>query len=166
MNTDRYSETGYKLLIYGFIAGFLATLTVHQLALWLLQQVGIAPFGPYNMTPTPPWGIPAVISLAAWGGVWGVLFAVLQRRFPRGGRYWTTAFFFGAVFPSLVALFIVLPLKGHPMGGGWHWHLLLTAFLINGVWGLGTGALLRWITAKPKHAHREPPECSPGMICS
>lgn len=33
------------------------------------------------------------------------------------------------------------------MGGGWHPPLLLTAFLINGVWGIGTGLILKLLTS-------------------
>jgi len=35
-----------------------------------------------------------------------------------------------------------LPLKGRPVGGGWHPALLITAFLINGAWGVGTALIL------------------------
>ena len=116
------------------------------------------------MTATQPWGIPAVFSLALWGGVWGVLFAFIQGRFPNGAHYWLTAFGFGAIFPSLAALLIVAPLKGHPLGGGWHWQLLLTAFLINGIWGVGTAFFLKMIhkIRHDWHGHRE---CRPGMVC-
>jgi hypothetical protein len=135
-------------IFFSFVAGFLATLVLHQLALALLWSAGVAPFGPFSMAPTQPFGIPAVLSLAFWGGVWGIIFGLAENSFPRGSRYWLTAFLFGAILPSIVALFIVLPLKGRPVAGGWHPPLLLTAFLINGVWGLGTGiflkALSRW----------------------
>ena len=140
-------------VLLGFIAGFLATLIFHQLTLSILWGIGIAPFGPFPMSPTAPFGIPAVISLALWGGVWGVLFALVERGFASGARYWAFAFLFGAILTSLVALVIVLPLKGKPMGGGWAPALLTTAFLINGAWGIGTGlilrALSRW-TARPR----------------
>ncbi|MFU8857653.1 MAG: hypothetical protein ACNA8S_11695 [Deferrisomatales bacterium] len=33
-----------------------------------------------------------MISLAFWGGVWGCAYAVLDRRFPRGGGCWVAAF--------------------------------------------------------------------------
>ena len=89
-----------------------------------------------------------MISLAIWGGIWGILFALIDRRFPAGARYWVAAFLFGAVFPSLVALLVVLPLKGRPLGGGWHPPLLLTAFLINGAWGVGTGLILRVLSGR------------------
>ena len=61
--------------------------------------------------------------------------------------YWITAFVFGAVFPTLVALLLVLPLKGQPIGGGWRAPLLLTAPLINGAWGIGTGVILNALSA-------------------
>jgi hypothetical protein len=132
-----------KKVLYGFIAGFLSTLVFHQLTLEVLWIVGIAPFGPYSLAATSPFGISAVFSLAFWGGVWGILFAQLVGIFPRRGGYWVVAFLFGAILPSLVALLIVLPLKGKPMGGGWHAPLLITAFLINGAWGIGTALFLK-----------------------
>jgi hypothetical protein len=39
-------------------------------------------------------------------------------------------------------MLIVLPLKWRPMGGGWRPDLWLTAFLINGARGVGTGLVL------------------------
>ena len=133
-------------LLSGFIAGFLATLIFHQLVLALLWAINVAPFGPFPMAATKPFGVPAVFSLAFWGGVWGILFALIDHRFPARFGYWLTAFLFGAIFPSLVALLVVLPLKGKPMGGGWHAPLLITAFLINGAWGVGTGLFLKFLS--------------------
>jgi hypothetical protein len=129
--------------LFGFIAGFLATLVFHQLSLWVLWDVGVAPFGPFPMAATKPFGVPAVFSLAFWGGIWGILFSLLEHRFPARSSYWVTAFVFGALFPSIVALLLVLPLKGHPMGGGWRPSILVTAFVINGAWGIGTGLILK-----------------------
>jgi hypothetical protein len=127
----------------GFVAGLLATLIFHQLTLALLWVAGVAPFPPFQMAATPPFGVPAVFSLAFWGGVWGILYALVDGRFPRGVGYWVSAFLFGAILPSAVALLVVLPLKGRPVGGGWHASLLLTAFLVNGAWGIGTGLILK-----------------------
>lgn len=136
-------------LLTGFIAGFLATLVFHQLTLSLLWAIKLAPFGPFAMTATQPFGVPAVFSLAFFGGLWGILFVLVDRRFPAGFAYWPVSFLFGAIFPSLVALLVVLPLKGKPMGGGWHPPLLITAFLINGAWGLGTALLVRLFSRRP-----------------
>lgn len=135
-----------RRIVFGFIAGFLATLIFHQLSLWLLLQLGIAPFAPFQMKPTPPFGVPAMISLAFWGGIWGIVFAYICGAFPRGIGYWILAAVFGGIAPSLVALLIVLPLKGLPMGGGWGIPLLVTAFVINAAWGIGTGLFLGVLT--------------------
>ncbi len=135
-------SNGIGILLFGFIAGFLATLSFHQLTLALLREMGVAPFGPFSMATTEPFRIPAVFSLACWGGIWGVLFALVDHVFPRRASYWVISFLFGAVLPSAVALLLVLPLKGKPMGGGWHPNVLMTAFLINGAWGIGTAVFL------------------------
>lgn len=153
--TPAESSIGFAArVLFGFFAGFFATLIFHQLMLALLWAAGVAPFAPFPMTPTSPFGVPAVFSLAFWGGIWGILFALIEGRFPRRGGYWPTVFLFGAIFPSLVALIVVLPLKGKPMGGGWHAGLLVTAGLVNGAWGVGTALILkglgRWTGAGGK----------------
>jgi len=137
-----------KRLLFSFAAGFLATLIFHQLVLWVLWSVGLAPFAPFQMAATRPIGVPAVVSLSFWGGIWGILFSFVERRFPPRRGYWVVSFLFGAILPSLVALMIVLPLKGRPMGGGWGLPLLVTAFLINGAWGVGTAFFLRLFSGK------------------
>jgi len=148
VNSKSSPSTPVRLL-FGFIAGFFATLIFHQLTLLVLWTIKIAPIAPFAMIPTKPFGVPVVFSLAFWGGIWGILFALIDRTFPARFGYWVTAFFFGAIFPSLVALLVVLPLKGKPMGGGWHAHLLITAFLINGAWGVGTGIILKLLSHRP-----------------
>ena len=149
-----------KTAAYGFIAGFLATLIFHQLMFLILWAVGLTPVRPYAMTPVQPFGIPAVFSLAVWGGVWGILLALASSRFPSSSiGYWTAAGLFGAVFPSLVALLVVLPLKGKPVGAGWHASAWLTAFLVNAAWGLGTAAILGLLPSakqKPRPAIGRP----------
>jgi hypothetical protein len=126
-----------------FLAGFLSTLIFHQGVLALLHRAGATPRAPYVMTPTPPLGVPQVLSLAFWGGVWGIALWLAIR--PLGGSwlYWVTALVLGALGPSIVALFVVLPLKGQPVAGGWNPSLLVGALLLNGAWGLGTALLLR-----------------------
>jgi hypothetical protein len=139
--TLRALSPAQKLLL-GFFAGFIAVLLFHQPVLALLNQLGIAKGNVYSLRSTVPLGVPQVISLAFWGGVWGIVFAAIEHRFPRGAMYWVCAFLFGAIFPTLVAWFIVAPMKGLPLAGGWEFNRMLTGFLINGAWGFGTALLL------------------------
>ena len=92
------------------------------------------------MTATKPFGVPSVISLAFWGGVWGVILGLILLR-ARGARYWWIALLVGAIAPTLVAGLIVAPLKGMPVGG--NQTLLIVGLLINGGWGLVTAGLYR-----------------------
>jgi hypothetical protein len=74
-------------LLLGFIAGFLATLIFHQVVMALLWKMGMAPRPPFQTAPRPPFGVPAVFSLAFWGGIWGILFAGIDRYFPHKANY-------------------------------------------------------------------------------
>ena len=138
----RQASSAQKLLL-GFVAGFIAVLLFHQPVLALLNQMGFAKANVYSLNATAPFGVPQVLSLAFWGGVWGMLFAAVERRFSTGALYWIYAFAFGAIFPTLVAWFIVAPLKGLPVAGGWQLNRMITGIVINGAWGLGTALLLR-----------------------
>ena len=125
-----------------FIAGFLSTLVFHQGVLTLLWLSGAVPRAPYDMAPAPPLGVPAVISLACWGGVWGVAIWPLLRN-AAGRTDWFRALLTGAVLPSAVALFIVFPLKAMPMAGGWDPRVIIGALILNGAWGLGVALFIR-----------------------
>jgi hypothetical protein len=126
-----------------FIGGFYAVMVFHQGMLTLLHLSGIAPVSPFPMQPTKPFGVPQVWSLAFWGGIWGILYAAVERRFPGGPAYWLAALMFGAIGPTLVAWFLVFPLKGLPVAAGWKPAGIVTGLVINASWGLGTGLFLR-----------------------
>jgi hypothetical protein len=135
--------------IKAFVAGFLSTLVFHQGAVALLHVLGLSARGAYVVTPTGPLHVPAVISLAFWGGVWGLPLYAILRRVRGEAQYWLVACGFGAVLPSVVAWFVVLPLKGQPVAGGWQRAVLLVALAVNGAWGLGTALLLRFTRRTP-----------------
>jgi hypothetical protein len=88
---DRIGSNYSTRVLFGFIAGFLATLVFHQLTLWLLWGAGFAPLRPFSTAATKPFGLPVVLSLALWGGIWGILFSLVERRFPSRWSYWVTA---------------------------------------------------------------------------
>jgi hypothetical protein len=140
--------------VSAFLAGFLSTLIFHQGLLALLHLAGASPRSAYVMTPTPPLGVPQVVSLAFWGGVWGIALWLVLQAVEAPWLYWVSALVFGALLPSVVALFVVLPLKGLPAAGGWNPKLIVGALLLNGAWGIGTALLLR-VFARFMHAGAE-----------
>jgi len=111
--------------IRAFIAGFVSTLVFHQGAWQLLYLAGAVPHAAWDMTGVPPLGVASVLSLAFWGGLWGV------------------ATLWGALLPSLVALFVVFPLKGMPLGGGFDPKVIVGALILNGAWGFGVALFMR-----------------------
>ena len=122
----------------GFIAGALAVLIFHQGVVAIFYLVSAWPREPYVLNPTAPFGVPAVISSAFFGGLWGALMlGGLWDRFDRR-RAWIAGVVFGAILPSAVALLVVAPLKGLPPAGGWQPKLIGFSLLVNGAWGLGT----------------------------
>ena len=135
------TQLSVATLVMAFIAGVLAVPVFHQILLLLLHLAGIVPFSPFDMTPTKPFGVPAVISISFWGGVWGVIFALTLPRWFTGVSYWIAAIVAGGVALTLVFMFVVWPLK---IGGlppdlvG----LFVIGFLLNAAWGIGWALFL------------------------
>lgn len=131
-----------------FVAGFISVLVFHQLALAGLIWAGILPASSeaWSLASTPPFGVPDVISKAFWGGVWAILLGAILRN-AEGRSYWIGWIVLGAVALTLVAMFIVTPLKGEPIG-----NLSLSRFVIgcivNGAWGAGCALLLLLVGAR------------------
>ena len=125
-----------------FVAGFLATLVFHQGGLALLQAAGLTDRTPFSMNATEPLGVPQVISLAFWGGVWGILLVALVKKRVPNGAFLLRALIFGAVLPTVVALLVVMPLKHLPVAGGGDPMLIAGGMILNGLWGLGTALFL------------------------
>lgn len=123
-----------------FIAGFLAVPLCHQVVLWIMNATGFISRAPFSFEPTKPFGVPQLISLSFWGGVWGIILGLVLAR---TRYYWTTALIFGAIAPTLVAGLVVAPLKGQPTGG--NAKMLVMGLLVNGAWGLGTALIYRWL---------------------
>jgi hypothetical protein len=141
-----------RWLLVGFIAGAASVLLFHQGAFALLHALDLTARTPYSMQPTSPLGIPQIWSIAFWGGVWGVLLAATLARLERG-RLVLAALVFGAILPTLVAWFVVAPLKGQPMAGGWAPLAMAAGLIVNGAWGLGTGIGLA-LFGRPRLASR------------
>ena len=126
--------------VKAFFAGFLATLLFHQGLVALFWLAGAIPAPPWSMSPVAPLGVPKVISLAFWGGVWGLPVWWLIRRW-RGVRQWLAALVVGAIGPTAVALLVVFPLKGLDVNSA----TVIGGLLVNGAWGIGVVCFMRWL---------------------
>jgi hypothetical protein len=126
-----------------FLAGALSVLLFHQGAVAILYLIGATARGPYEMTPTWPFGVPQVFSRAFWGGLWGIALWLVLERTRTPAWYWALAVLLGILGPTLVAWFVVFPLRGQPVAGGWQAAAMLRAFVVNGAFGLGVAVLMR-----------------------
>jgi hypothetical protein len=130
-----------RRVLLAFVAGFIATFVFHQGGLALLNQLGLTDRAPYSMASTRPFGVPQVVSLAFWGGVWGILLAMFLGTRKKG--WFLRAFIFGALLPTAVALFVAMPLKGQPVAGGFDPQLIVGGVILNGLWALGAALIYR-----------------------
>lgn len=126
-----------------FVSGFLATLIFHQGLFGLFYLAGIVPAAPFNMAPVPPLGVPAVLSLAFFGGLWGiVLWAILGRL--SGVSYWLGHVIVGALGPTAVAMLVVFPAKDLDVSA----QTWIGGLILNGFWGFGVALFMIFLQRK------------------
>jgi hypothetical protein len=126
-----------------FVAGAISVLLFQMGAIAVLHALGYAG-PPFGYAPTKPMGVPQTWSFAFWGGLWGIVYGLVEQRFPRGPLYYLAAFLFGAILPTLVLWFVVFPLKGLPVAAGWNATRMVTHLIFHGMFGLGIALLLKW----------------------
>lgn len=129
-------------LLVGFAAGFVSVLLLHQGILAFLHSIGFIPFAPYPTQPTQPFEIPQIWSSAFWGGIWGIVLSRVAGQIRQHSRFWIKALLFGMLAPTAVFLFVIMPLKGMPVAGGWQPNLIVTGLMINAAWGVGVAVSL------------------------
>lgn len=103
------TDTSPKSLLMGFLAAAIAVVTVHELINLALLQAGLFPRVPWSMEPAAMSGVPQILSDMFWGGLWGVLFALIHDSIP-GANLAIKGLIFGLVGPALIGVFILVPL--------------------------------------------------------
>ena len=134
--------------VLGFIAAAISVLVVHEGIIFLLNAGGFTQGRGWSMTPAiPPWGVPRLVNNVFWGGLWGVMFALLYQWIP-GGWSWLKGLIFGLAI-VVVSNWILLPLiKGQVFGqpnqvlfAAWNpTRMWLTGVIVGG-FGLGLGII-------------------------
>ncbi|MDQ2778323.1 MAG: hypothetical protein M3Y32_02065 [Pseudomonadota bacterium] len=118
-------------------------MTFHQLVIWLLSFVLPFPFKPWNLHANS-YGMPSVLALAFWAGVWAIPLCLIVRSMPRL-RAWAVGAVLGGVVPSLWGFTVLAAIKGQPLFAKGNLGLIAIVLFINAVWGLGTVVVYRWL---------------------
>lgn len=137
--------------LLGFLAAAISVLTFHQSIVWLFHLTQAGGPQPWSLTPVPPLGVPRLLNLCFWGGLYGIVFGLLwpSLALPK----WLAGVILGVV-AAAVGWLVVAPLKGEPLGFGWQTDRLLRSLFINGGWGLGVGLILPLLMPRRSHRRR------------
>ena len=116
-----------KAIVLGFIAGAIATLTVHEFISWLFNNPSLWSGWPRTswskepvLVPLLDIAVPQIFSDMFWGGLWGSLFGLILGARPQGSMTLRGAAM-GIVGPALIGVFLAVPLltqKFPPFFGG------------------------------------------------
>jgi hypothetical protein len=147
-------------MVLGFIAAAISVLIVHQSIVYLLGTFGMVRSTPWTMRPIG-YGLvptlPLLVNSMFWGGLWGVVFALIYDRLP-GTWGWLKGLIFG-IGVLIVSNWIFLPLirqyvfKYPPQAlfsgfNGSNPMVLLPGFLILAGFGLGLGVVYSLLTRR------------------
>ena len=138
--------------LLGFAAAAASVLTFHQGTWALLHAAGLMPPAPYPTDPVPPFGVPRIANFCFWAGLYGAAFGLALPRLPPRAPMWLLGLGLG-LLATLVLWFVVAPLKGQPMAGGFVSQRMLVTVLIHAVWGIGVGLILALLMGRNAAAH-------------
>jgi hypothetical protein len=130
-------------IVAGFIAGFLSVLVVTSGVIEILHATGLIPFAGWSFAPVPPFGVPRSLSFAFWGGVWGVVYALLEPRLRRHLGWWLGGVVFGVVLPLSIGLFVVPALQAMPIRPGLAPSMLVLMVFLHALFGLSVATIYR-----------------------
>ncbi len=136
------SSIGTRLFL-GFLAGFLSHLIFQGAFGSILYAAHLVPSLPWNLAPMPPLGVPKTLSLGFWAGLWGLTYALLERRLTARFGWWLGGLVFGLALPLVAYWFIVLPLKGFGVGGDFNLAMVPIEVGFHAVFGIGTAIIYR-----------------------
>jgi hypothetical protein len=108
----------------------------------ILYAAHVLPALPYSLMPVPPFGVPKTLSLGFWAGLWGVAYALLEPRLTARLSWLLGGLVFGLA-PLAIYWFVVLPLKGLDVGGGFHLAMVPIEVGFHASFGIGVAIIFR-----------------------
>src|SRR3546814_4577296 len=103
------------------------------------------------MAPVSPFGVPQTLSAAFFGGLWGIAYAAAEPWLAARLGWHAGGLAFG-ILPLVVLWFVVFPLKGIPVGGGFTAFGLQQGVVLHVAFGLGLANFFP-IHRYPAHSH-------------
>src|SRR4051794_31705028 len=95
--------------LLGFLAGALAVVTFHQGVVQILHAGGLTSAAAYSTAPVPPYGVPRVLNLCFWGGLYGVVLGLVRPRLSL--PLWLGGVMLG-IMAALIGMTLVAWIKG------------------------------------------------------
>lgn len=135
-------------VLFGFVCAALSIFFFHQATISFYSGMGWIPAPGYRPTPIPPWGVPQLWNAVFWGGLWGLVFAVLEPRRPTAMPLWLFTVLFCLLLPLVVGAWIIVPLiKGLPLFAGGNTTAMTRSLGIYATWGFGLALFWRGLPA-------------------
>ena len=148
-------------LFLGFLAGALSHLIFQGAFGSALYAANLLPSLPWSFMPVPPLGVPMSVNLAFWAGLWGVGYALLEPRLTALFGWWLGGLVYGLA-PLAVFWFVVLPLKGLGIGGGFQPAMVPIHIGFHEAFGIGVAILFRAGLVLARRKVRTSPEALHG----
>ena len=128
-----------KTLIFGFLAGVLAVIVFHQGMVFLLVLTKQSLNPAWNLSLRDgPIPIPVLVNQMFWGGLWGIVFALLGHRIALANVA-LRGLVFGLIGPNLLGNGFLVPLFRGSGQFFWTWapSRFVLGALIAGSFGIG-----------------------------
>jgi hypothetical protein len=139
-----------RAVAIGFVSGVCSVLFFHQLGYYISNLLGLTTVALYNSLPIAPFGIPGILSMVLWGGLWGIGAMFIVPRLPAALNGVLGWILFVAVIETLVHWFIVVPIKGLSVGNGFPMPGIVVVPIINAFWGFGMWLIARLLGGTSK----------------
>jgi hypothetical protein len=139
---NSHGSTISTRLFFGFLAGSLSHLIFQGGFGAILYAANLLPALPWSLMPVEPLGVPRSLNFAFWAGLWGLGYALLEPRLTAHFGRWLGGLVYGLA-PLAGYWFVVLPLKGLGIGGGFHLAMVPIEIGFHAIFGIGVAILFR-----------------------